>query len=55
MKLDIELTLPLDGISGYLWLFMNRGEWFKTKWNGFLAIVKIAIIPMGISIVSLRG
>lgn len=30
---------------------MNKGEWFKSKWNGMLTILNILIIPFGISIV----
>jgi len=31
---------------------MNKGEWFKDKWNSMLTIVNAAIIPLGITIVS---
>ncbi|KAI5857262.1 amino acid transporter [Tricharina praecox] len=41
------------GVSGYLWLFMNRGNWFKTKWNTMLTILNAAIIPLGVTIMIL--
>ncbi|KAI5818690.1 amino acid transporter [Pyronema omphalodes] len=41
------------GISGWFWLHMNKGSWFKTKWQTFLFCCNVAILPMGCTIMVL--
>jgi hypothetical protein len=52
----VDIDVLVDGVSGYLWIFMNKGQLFKTKTKTFLTILNAAIIPLGITIVgSLDG
>lgn len=41
------------GISGYLWLYMHKGEWFSTKWNAFLTVINVTLVLIGCIIMSL--
>ena len=37
-----------------MWLYMNRGKWWKTKWSSMLAVINMAVPPFSLVIVSIE-